>query len=69
MKTTGTISIHRMLKPWKTNSTWNTLDQGVTADNSEAAGDPDDKMTDIKAGQFYEFDVTRSLQIWQKSDS
>ncbi len=62
-------SFHRMLIDWDESSTWNSLGNGVQADNLEAlaefnaqAGTPE--LTPNVEQQFSFFDVTTDVQAW-----
>ncbi len=67
--TDRTISIHQMLTDWSIDATWNSLTDGVSADDTEAAQTPDDQMADLHSGEFYTFDVTTSMRYLQENAS
>lgn len=66
----GPVSLHRMLKDWTTESaSWNSFDNGIQADNSEAVVEADSTLSDIDSGMFVYFNVTKSLKAWQANPS
>ena len=61
--------IHRMLQSWSESSTWNTLVDGVVADNVEAVTTPtatagDVNLSETVQGAFHTFLVTPDVQLW-----
>lgn len=61
-----TVHIHRMLVPWRRQSTWTTLVAGITADGSEASRHRESfTFGKIAANSTaIPFDVTDSVQAW-----
>lgn len=62
--TTGPVGLHRMLVPWDGDTTWNSLGEGVAADDSEARAISDDSQADLQGNAYVIFDVTDSVQAW-----
>lgn len=61
--------IHRMLKPWEANYTWNDFVEGVEANDIEAASAPtivagNSERTPIVQGGYLTFQVTSDVQAW-----
>jgi len=61
--------IHRMLKPWEANYTWNDFVEGVEANDIEAASAPTivagtSERTPIVQGGYLTFQVTSDVQAW-----
>ena len=56
-------TFHRMLKPWNENATWNSMDGGISANNSEAVSQAYARVSDVKKG-ILNVDVTSSVQAW-----
>ena len=61
---TGTVELHRMLKSWDENSTWNSMTGGISADGVEANAASDFTLMPNQTGNSAIFDVTSSLQAW-----
>jgi hypothetical protein len=61
-----TVHLHRMLVPWKSTATWNSMVGGVTADGLEAAKHKDGfTFGKISAStSAISFDVTDTVQAW-----
>ncbi len=58
------VELHRMLVDWDENSTWNSLADGVVADDIEAAATPEFSLTPNIAGANSIFDVTVAVRDW-----
>ncbi|UII32776.1 alkaline phosphatase family protein [Fulvivirga ulvae] len=56
-------SLHRMLRTWSENETWNTLDNGIQANDVEAVRHADGSVSNTSEGML-SIDVTESLQAW-----
>jgi hypothetical protein len=56
-------SLHAMLQPWSSGSTWNSLVNGVTADNVEARSAADDSIPSNSVADV-DLDVTGTVQSW-----
>jgi hypothetical protein len=63
--------VHAMLQPWQDTSTWNSLVNGVSADNVEAVaansatiGSP--ALTPIAVGGYHTFELTPDVDAWFK---
>ncbi|MBP2833128.1 alkaline phosphatase family protein [Aquimarina sp. U1-2] len=59
---------HRMLTSWDENETWNTLNNGISANDQEAISQPDSEVSTVKKGML-SIDVTTSLQAWAKGQT
>lgn len=61
-----TVHLHRVLVPWKSTSTWNSLVAGLTADGLEASKQKDGfTFGKISAStSAIPFDVTDTVQAW-----
>ena len=62
-------SFHRMLQAWDANATWNSLNTGITADDTEAraayntsAGSP--ALNPNAEAGFNTFDVSKDIEAW-----
>ncbi|MEM9981521.1 MAG: DNRLRE domain-containing protein [Bacteroidota bacterium] len=55
--------LHRMLRPWTENDTWNTLSGGLSANDVEAVAQADSEVSDVAEGML-SIDVTASVQAW-----
>lgn len=56
-------SLHAMLQPWSDASTWNSLSNGVLADDVESSSAADDSISANIVGDV-DLDVTATLQGW-----
>ena len=56
-------NFHRMLRAWNENETWNTLNNGINANDQEAKANSDIAISDINKG-ILSVDVTNSVQAW-----
>jgi hypothetical protein len=54
---------HRMLVAWDESATWDSLDAGIAADDTEAAGSADFSTGGVDDGPAT-FDVTAAVQAW-----
>jgi hypothetical protein len=64
---TGTVSVHRMLIDWNEASTWNSLLNGVSANDVEAVSAPEFTLSPSfgnSPGVTTIFDVTQSVAQW-----
>lgn len=59
---------HPMLIDWSDTDTWNTLDGGVQADDSEAASSSDVTTGSVSVGSV-SFDVSQRVQAWVNGES
>jgi hypothetical protein len=61
-----TVHLHRMLVPWKSNATWNSMVAGVTADGLEASKQKDSFTFGKISASTSEilFEVTDTVQAW-----
>lgn len=63
------VSVHRLLKPWSSNSTWNSLTMGISADGMEAETTPiatlgaNNDLANVSTGSK-SLDVTTAVQSW-----
>lgn len=62
------VGLHRMLIPWTESATWNQLDEGLQADDVEAAALPDAQIDSRQFGVFLSVDVTDTLQAWANGE-
>lgn len=62
------VNLHRMLKAWTPNSTWNSLTGGISSDGTEATLSPDASTGFLNSG-VNKFDVLTSLKSWQSGAS
>jgi len=60
-------SVHRMLTDWTEDATWASLDGGVQADGTEAAGSADAQTGTVDTGTT-RIDLTASVQAWADGD-
>jgi hypothetical protein len=59
------VNFHRMLKPWSANDTWDTLVNGISADNVEARSAIDVSFTGaLPVPRVDAIDVTAAVQSW-----
>jgi len=59
------VNLHRMLVPWdQTTVTWNSLTEGITADDVEASTVADATIPARSTNGPVELDVTSSVQVW-----
>jgi hypothetical protein len=66
---TNAISIHRMLIPWESSSTWNSFDHGVDPSAGEAVVTPEITFVPSNpSGTPVELDVTGSVRAWKDGD-
>jgi hypothetical protein len=56
-------AFHRMRRAWSDEDTWNSLDGGLSADDSEAVRQADVRVTNVSQGSLT-IDVTASVQAW-----
>lgn len=59
--------LHAMLQSWPSNPTWNSLGDGVSTDNSEAAETADDGVGSNSFAKV-DLDVTATVQQWVDGD-
>jgi hypothetical protein len=60
-----TVNFHRMLKPWSASDTWNSLVNGISADNVEARTSIDVSFTGaVPVPRVDAIDVTAAVQSW-----
>ncbi|MBN1556258.1 MAG: DNRLRE domain-containing protein [Phycisphaerae bacterium] len=62
------FSPHRMLRSWSESDTWDSLSEGVSTDDVEAAADADSTTSSVAIG-LLEVDVTQSVLQWQCGDT
>jgi hypothetical protein len=60
----STMSVHAMLIPWSETSTWNSLANGVSADDIEAAASSDFAAIPNVLDAWVIFDVSDTIQGW-----
>ncbi|MEM9271488.1 MAG: NF038122 family metalloprotease [Cyanobacteria bacterium P01_F01_bin.143] len=58
------VNIHQMLRDWSNSSTWNSLENGISANNVEANSAPIATIDGSSKG-IVKIDVTQSLKAWQ----
>ncbi|HEX8524811.1 MAG TPA: alkaline phosphatase family protein [Tepidisphaeraceae bacterium] len=58
------MQLHRMLIPWDQDSTWSSLNNGVSTDNLEALAIADGILTPTVTSEGITFDVTETLKAW-----
>ncbi|KAA1246801.1 alkaline phosphatase family protein [Aquimarina sp. RZ0] len=56
-------SFHRMLTSWDENESWDSLGNGISANDQEAKTQPDKRISDAKKG-ILSIDVTTGVQAW-----
>ena len=59
-----TVSVHRVLIQWDEDSTWNTLTDGISANDVEALATPDRLFQNNTADSTVNVDVTPTVQAW-----
>ena len=59
-----TFEAHRMLAPWDESATWNSLGDGVSSDDLEAAATPDFSVRPNLFAAPAIFDVTGTVRAW-----
>jgi hypothetical protein len=62
-------SFHAMLTPWQDTATWNSMNNGITADDVEAAAAisapaGSESLSPQPQAAFLSFDMTRDVQAW-----
>jgi hypothetical protein len=62
-------TLHRMLVAWDESSTWNSLNNGVTADDAEAVATPDVIIPDANVNGLKTVDVTATVQAWAMGEA
>jgi hypothetical protein len=60
----NTIALHRLLKPWTADETWNSQGDGIHDDGVDAILAANDTVVPDVQGEFLTFDVTESLAAW-----
>jgi hypothetical protein len=63
------VRLHRMLIPWSESDTWNSLVNGISADNTEARSEIDAAFIHNTVNTNVQVDVTVSLQAWADGES
>src|SRR5204862_6665754 len=63
------VGLHRMLRAWSDQDTWNTLGAGVQADGTDAAAATDATLNAPGALGLYDLDVTPAVKAWQANPS
>ena len=58
------MSLHAMKVAWSESSTWNSLVAGITADDTEAASQPNFRLLPNQSNNYAIFDVTATVQAW-----
>ncbi len=63
-QSTGRVSLHRMLVPWDDSATWNSLNNGISLDDAEAAMDAEFTLSPNIDDAVAVFDVTTTVESW-----
>ena len=59
-----TVHLHRMLIDWSHTDTWDSLSNGLSADDIEMVSVPDASVTPAVSGRFEVIDVTQTVRAW-----
>ncbi|MBN1941837.1 MAG: DNRLRE domain-containing protein [Phycisphaerae bacterium] len=62
------FTVHRMLQDWSDSATWNSLMDGISADDVEALAEADATTSSVSEG-LLEIDVTESLIAWLNGEA
>lgn len=61
------VEFYRMLTPWESSSTWNSLSNGIQTDGIEATRTPDASTVSDVTSDFISVNVASSIREWQKN--